>query len=145
MKVKCQRSAPPSHPPSVKAFGTSTRSCCGTLGPKLGKARKIRSPLVIRTNVETALSQWQKRTAQGCSKAARTSSAARSSPTPRGISTSAAFPAWGGPGSKLADEHVRAASFGEGPGATGSGPGDAEALAEGKALPAVACSGLAAS
>src|SRR5205807_9743673 len=72
MKVKCHWSAPPSHPPKVEAFGMSTMFFCGTLGPKLGKARKIRSPLVTRTKTETAFSQWQKRTTQGCSNAART-------------------------------------------------------------------------
>src|SRR5439155_13613205 len=72
MKVKCHWSAPPSHPPKVRAFGMSTRFFCGTLGPTLGKARKIRSPLVTRTKTETAFSQWQKRTTQGCSNAART-------------------------------------------------------------------------
>src|SRR5207249_3120273 len=82
----------PSHPPKVRAFGTSTRFFWGSLGPKLGKARKIRSPLVTRTKTETAFNQWQKRTTQGCSNAARTLSLGFS------VRTAGTSTAWSGPG-----------------------------------------------
>src|SRR5712692_7654634 len=67
MKVRCHCSAPPSHPPSARAVGQSRRSFCGIFAPKLGKARKICSPLPTITNSETAFTQWQRRTRNGCS------------------------------------------------------------------------------
>src|SRR5713101_7377962 len=67
MKVRCHCSAPPSHPPSARALGQSRRSFCGIFAPKLGKARKICSPLPTITNSETAFTQWQRRTTKGCS------------------------------------------------------------------------------
>src|SRR6267154_4136183 len=67
MKVRCHCSAPPSHPPSARALGQLTRSSCGIFAPKLGKARKIWSPLPTITKSETAFNQWQRRTRNGCS------------------------------------------------------------------------------
>src|SRR6266853_2307885 len=67
MKVRCHCSAPPSHPPSARALGQLTRSSCGIFAPKLGKARKIWSPLPTITNSEAAFTQWQRRTRNGCS------------------------------------------------------------------------------
>lgn len=68
MNVKCHCNAPPSHPPSVTDGGImSMRFSCGTLAPKLGTAVKICSPLIVSTVTVTALTQWAKRTAQGCS------------------------------------------------------------------------------
>src|ERR1700693_1969758 len=67
MKVRCHCSAPPSHPPSARALGQLRRSSCGIFAPKLGKARKICSPLPTITNSDTAFTQWQRRTRNGCS------------------------------------------------------------------------------
>ena len=67
MNVKCHCKAPASHPPSVSDFGISSRTFSGIFGPKLGKARKIRSPLVTITNKLMALTQCVIRIARGCS------------------------------------------------------------------------------
>src|SRR5277367_5699671 len=67
----CHWSAPPSHPPSVRDGGTCSKSRSGIFGPKLGNARKICRPLAAITKSETAFSQWQNRTAQGCSYSVR--------------------------------------------------------------------------
>src|ERR1700756_910684 len=67
MKVRCPCNAPPSQPPSANAFGQSKRSFCGIFAPKLGKARKIWSPLPTKTNSDTTFTQWQRRTTRGCS------------------------------------------------------------------------------
>src|SRR5437870_10053491 len=79
MKVRCHCSAPPSHPPSARALGQSRRSFCGIFAPKLGKARKICSPLPTITNSETAFTQWQRRTTNGCSYTACVTSPVRTS------------------------------------------------------------------
>ena len=70
MNVKCHCSAPPSHPPSVIAWRRVQKSCCGIFAPKLGKARKIRSPLAAITTSDTAVAQCASRTYSGCSYAA---------------------------------------------------------------------------
>src|SRR2546427_8080757 len=44
MKVKCHWSAPPSHPPKVRAFGMSTRFSWGILGSKTGKGAENPQP-----------------------------------------------------------------------------------------------------
>ncbi len=57
MNVRCHCSAPPSHPPMANDFGQFNKSFCGILAPKLGKARKICSPLPTITNKEIAFAQ----------------------------------------------------------------------------------------
>src|SRR5688500_20384669 len=46
---------------STMASGTATMSDCGTLGPKLGNAAKICSPLIVSTTRLTAFTQWVNR------------------------------------------------------------------------------------
>src|SRR6266496_4446125 len=67
MKVRCHCSAPPSHPPSAKAFGQWIKSFCGIFAPQLGNARKICSPLPTSTNSDIEFTQWQSLTMNGCS------------------------------------------------------------------------------
>src|SRR5258708_20783217 len=67
MKVRWQWSGPAKHSASARALGQSRRSFCGIFAPKLGKARKIWSPLPTITNSDTAFTQWQRRTRNGCS------------------------------------------------------------------------------
>src|SRR5438270_1443664 len=54
----------------VAHLGILIRSVCGILGPKLSKALKIRKPVAVITNKETALAQCAIRTTQECSYAA---------------------------------------------------------------------------
>src|SRR5439155_23586922 len=79
MQVRCHCSASPSHPPSARALGQSRRSFCGIFAPKLGKARKNWNPLPTITNSETAFTQWQRRTTNGCSYTACVTSPVRTS------------------------------------------------------------------